>query len=96
MGAALAAVFATPLVVVASGGLASRGRGPQFFLLTLLFLGPLGVAAAVSRNLERRAMPRQAGLLNSDISDVVPKLRDQIAERRPWNGTANARSEPDA
>jgi hypothetical protein len=46
VGAALAALVATPLAVVASGGLASRGRGPQFFLLTLLFLGPLGVAAA--------------------------------------------------
>jgi len=38
VGAALAALVATPLAVVASGGLASRGRGPQFFLLTLLFL----------------------------------------------------------
>lgn len=28
-GAALAALVATPLAVVASGGLASRGRGPQ-------------------------------------------------------------------
>jgi len=54
-GAAFAYLFATPFIVgivywllcaVTAGVVAPRGRETTFVLITLFFLGPIGIAAA--------------------------------------------------